>query len=99
MQNKPNFQNAQMNINLYITKDYENKRLCRRGENKPKQTQFKTRTEFISGVKMLVLARQLGYRNNIIIAVQAAIHVFMLNLTTHKLIREIENDVTNHSIC
>jgi len=47
MQNKPNLRNAQMNINKVSTKDYENKCLCRRRENKAnsnpikaKQTQF-----------------------------------------------------------
>jgi len=40
MQNKPNFLNAQMNVSSVLTKDYENKRLCRRGKNKPNQTQF-----------------------------------------------------------
>jgi hypothetical protein len=39
-QNKPNSLDAQMNVNTSITKDYENERLCRCGENKPKQTQF-----------------------------------------------------------
>jgi hypothetical protein len=34
-QNKPNFRKAKMNVNLYVIKDYENERLCRRGENKP----------------------------------------------------------------
>ena len=32
---KPNLLNAQMNISSVLTKDYENERLCRRGENKP----------------------------------------------------------------
>jgi len=36
MQNKPNLLNAQMNVRFTLTKHYENKRLCRRGE---KQTQ------------------------------------------------------------
>ena len=40
-QNKPNLLNAQMNISSVLTKDYENERLCRRGENKPNQTQTK----------------------------------------------------------
>ncbi len=39
-QNKPNLLNAQMNVTSVITKDYENERFCRCGENKPKQTQF-----------------------------------------------------------
>ena len=34
MQNKPNLLNAQMNLSSVLTKDYENKRLCRCGENK-----------------------------------------------------------------
>jgi len=44
MQNKPNFQKSQMNLNLYNTTDYERKRDWTLGENKPNskpnQTQF-----------------------------------------------------------
>ena len=39
MQNKPNLLNTQMNITKVLTKEYENIRLLRRAENKPKQTQ------------------------------------------------------------
>ncbi len=39
MQNKANLLDAQMNVSSVLTKDYENKRLCRCGENKPDQTQ------------------------------------------------------------
>ncbi len=39
-QNKANLLDAQMNISFVLTKDYENVPLCRRGENKPSQTQF-----------------------------------------------------------
>ena len=39
-QNKDNFRKAKMNLNSYLTKDYENERLCRCGQNKPNQTQF-----------------------------------------------------------
>jgi hypothetical protein len=35
MQNKPNFQKAQMNVNSFITKDYEKRTLGKRGKNKP----------------------------------------------------------------
>jgi len=35
MQNKPNFQNTQMNVNLYNTKDYNNETAFRRRKNKP----------------------------------------------------------------
>ena len=39
MQNKPNFRKARMNLNFYLTKDYENE-LCRKFQkNKPNQTQ------------------------------------------------------------
>ena len=41
MQNKANLLDTQMNVSNCFTKHYENKRLCRPGENKPKQTQFK----------------------------------------------------------
>ena len=40
MQNKPNLPNAQMNIYLLLTMDYENISDWTLGENKPKQTQF-----------------------------------------------------------
>jgi hypothetical protein len=40
MQNKANLLNTQMNVKAVKTKYYENKRLCRRGKNKPNQTQF-----------------------------------------------------------
>ena len=42
MQNKANLLDAQMNVCSVKTKYYENKRLSRRGENKPNQTQFHT---------------------------------------------------------
>ena len=40
MQNKPNLLYAQMNVSSFVTKKYENSRLRRRKENKPKQSQF-----------------------------------------------------------
>jgi len=40
MQNKPNFKDAQMNVNLYVTMDYENKHNRTLGQNKPNQSQF-----------------------------------------------------------
>ena len=36
---KPISEKAEMNVNFYLTKDYENVPLRRRGENKPKQSQ------------------------------------------------------------
>ncbi len=44
MQNKPNLPKAQMNVNTVITKDYENKRLCRCVKTNPIQTQYKAKT-------------------------------------------------------
>ena len=35
MQNKPNFKNAQMNVNYFETKDYEKISNSTLGENKP----------------------------------------------------------------
>jgi hypothetical protein len=40
MQNKPNFQDTKMNVNLYNTTDYENIANWTLGENKPNQTQW-----------------------------------------------------------
>jgi len=37
---KANFRKAAMFLNFYLTKDYENVPLRRRGKNKPNQTQF-----------------------------------------------------------
>jgi len=39
MQNKANFRKAKMKLNFYLTKDYDNERLHRRGKNKANQTQ------------------------------------------------------------
>ncbi len=41
MQNKPNFQKSQMNLNLYNTTDYEIKRNWTLGENKPNSNPIK----------------------------------------------------------
>ena len=35
MQNKPNFRKSQMNVNIYNTKNYENKSNWTIGQNKP----------------------------------------------------------------
>jgi hypothetical protein len=47
MQNKANLLDTQMSVSPVITKYYENKRLCSRGKNKPKQTQFKALKEMV----------------------------------------------------
>ncbi len=44
MQNKPNFQNAQMNVNTVLTKHYEKTGLSDKGKTNPIQTQFKANT-------------------------------------------------------
>jgi len=41
MQNKPNFQDTQMNVSLNITKDYKNKHNWTLGENKPNSNPIK----------------------------------------------------------
>ncbi len=41
MQNKPNFQKSQMNVNLYNTRDYENKWQRRVRKNKPNSNPIK----------------------------------------------------------
>ncbi len=41
MQNKPNLQKSQMNVNLYNTTDYERKRDWTLGENKPNSNPIK----------------------------------------------------------
>ena len=44
MQNKPNFRKTKMNLNSYLTTDYENKRLRRCVKTKPIQSQYKPNT-------------------------------------------------------
>jgi len=44
MQNKANLPDAQMNVSSVKTKDYENVRLCRREENKPKTNPKQTQS-------------------------------------------------------
>jgi hypothetical protein len=41
MQNKPNFQKSQMNVNPYNTKEYENKPNWTIGQNKPNSNPIK----------------------------------------------------------
>ncbi len=41
MQNKPNFQKSQMNVNLYNTTDYERKRNWTLGQSKPNSNPIK----------------------------------------------------------
>ncbi len=48
MQNKPNLLDALMKVSSVLTKDYENKRLCRCVKTKPIQTQYKANTNPIS---------------------------------------------------
>jgi len=45
MQNKPNLLDAQINVTSFYTVNYENKRLCRCGENKANQSQYKPNTK------------------------------------------------------
>ncbi|HIJ53067.1 MAG TPA: hypothetical protein HPP66_07920, partial [Planctomycetes bacterium] len=52
MQNKPNFQNAQMNVNKVLSKDYENKTLGERGKNKPNSNPIQTQSNPIKANKM-----------------------------------------------
>jgi len=46
MQNKANLLDTQMNVSSVKTKYYENKRLCRRGENKPNSNPIKANLHF-----------------------------------------------------
>ena len=61
MRNKPNFQKPKMNANLYSTKTYENKTLGGRRQNKPNQTQFRTRAFFTKSFHLLYLFRAISH--------------------------------------
>jgi hypothetical protein len=54
MQNKPNLRKAEMKLNLYSAKDYENKSgpltTAKQTQNKPNQSQFATDRPSPAGV-------------------------------------------------
>jgi len=52
MQNKPNFQKAQMNVSRVSTRGYEDKTLGQRGKNKPKTKPIQTQSNPIKANKM-----------------------------------------------
>jgi len=52
MQNKPNFQKAQMNVSRVSTRDYEDKTLGERGKNKPNSNPIQTQSNPIKANKM-----------------------------------------------
>jgi len=50
MQNKPNFQKSQMNVNPYNTSDYENKSNWTLGENKPNSNPIAERVKLMQSM-------------------------------------------------
>jgi len=50
MQNKPNFQKSQMNVNIYLQTAYENKRDWTLGQNKPKTNPIAERVKLMQSV-------------------------------------------------
>ncbi len=52
---KANLLDAQMNATSFITKEYENERLSRHGENEPNQTQFQTGHLLVNRMKPKLL--------------------------------------------
>ncbi|HIJ53004.1 MAG TPA: hypothetical protein HPP66_07595 [Planctomycetes bacterium] len=52
MQNKPNFQNAQMNVNMVLSRDYEKRTPGQRGKNKPNSKPKQTQSNPIKANKM-----------------------------------------------
>ncbi len=68
MQNKPNFQDVQMNVILYNTKDYNNETAFRRGKNKPNSNPIKPNSRKAQMNVKLTLTKD--YRKNDDFAVQ-----------------------------
>jgi len=52
MQNKPNFQKAQMNVSDYITREYEKEDTWWSGKNKPNSNPIQTQSNPIKANKM-----------------------------------------------
>jgi len=61
MQNKPNFQKSQMNVNLYNTTDYENIANWTLGKNEPKTNPIKANT---NPIKANIMPKQTQYKPN-----------------------------------
>jgi len=61
MQNKPNFQNAQMNVSQVSTKDYAKKDTWWSGKNKPNSNPIQTQSNPIKANKM---PKQTQYKPN-----------------------------------
>ncbi len=61
-QTNPITKRPKMNVNKVLTRGYENKRLFRRAENKPNQTQFQTqRSSSRTGNNILLFMPNVGY--------------------------------------
>ncbi len=52
MQNKPNLPYAQMNVNFFVPKDYQNQPLRRLPENKPNQTQSRNNSNRLAASQL-----------------------------------------------
>jgi len=62
MQNKPNFQKSQMNVNSLLTTDYENKSNWTLGQNKPNSKPIKPNLPVAQMSVNSILTK--GYRKN-----------------------------------
>jgi len=60
MQNKPNFQKSQMNVNTYNTTEYENKRNWTLGQNKPNSNPIAERVKLMQTVYLQRIMKKIA---------------------------------------
>jgi hypothetical protein len=69
MQNKPNFLDAQMNVNIYYTKVYKNETAYRRGQNKPNSNPNKPNFQKVKMNVNLTLTKDYRKKDNFIVRI------------------------------
>ena len=89
MQNKPNFQKAQMNVNNVLTVDYENKTLGERGKNKPNSKPKQTQSNPIKANKMPKQTQYKPKQSQFQRQKNAALHLFAVGGRTEKIKYEL----------
>ena len=86
MQNKPNLLNAQINVTSFITKDYQNKRLCSPRKNKPNSNPIKPNFKpFAADLirRKLKPSSQIPTTGKLILASQVGILIFSYERQKH----------------
>ena len=69
MQNKPNFQDAQMNVSILSKMDYENKSYWILGENKPKTNPIKPNFQKAQMIVSSLITKDYGKKDDFVVRI------------------------------